>query len=157
MLLPPSAASRPRLERWLRLQVRGSPALAWDHHGGENDTTPRRRRVLCGMRLPGAAFPRPPCCSLASLLPVPALEVLDFTFSNKAHIPCQVVYEALGDTEMNRLRPGPQQLTVNRNVSSWAVSPEREAGFVVCFKYYFQHRLSLSQRSNGTNSFFKSQ
>lgn len=151
MLLPPSAASRPRLERWLRLQVRGSPALPWDHHGGESGTTPRRRRVLCGMRLPGAAFPRPPSCSLASLLPVPALEVLKPTF------PCQVVYEALGDTEMNRLRPGPQQLTVNRNVSSWAVSPEREAGFVVCFKYYFQHRLSLSQRSNGTNSFFKSQ
>ena len=39
-----------------------------------------------------------------------------------------------GDREMNKLRPGPQGPPVNRNVSFWAGSSEREAGFVVLLK-----------------------
>lgn len=114
-----------------------------------------------GMRFLGAACPRTPSCSLASPLPVPTLEVLGFIFNNKAHISlifqCAELYmRHCGDREMNRLRPGPQQPPVNRKVSFWAGSPQREAGFIVLLKYYFQHQLSLSQRSNGTNSFPKS-
>ena len=97
-----------------------------------------------GMRFLGAVCPRTPSCSLASPLPVPTLEVLGFIFNNKAHISlifqCAELYmRRCGDREMNRLRPGPQRPPVNRNVSFWAGSPKREAGFVVLLKYYFQH------------------
>lgn len=70
-------------------------------------------------------------------------------FCNKANISitlqgAKLCIRRCRDTGMKWWGPDPQLLTDNR-----------EAGFMVLLKYYFQHRLSLSQRSFDSNSFFK--